>query len=382
MARAYAQIKGEIWRNADFKALSMGAQWMFVTILSQPNLMRCGVIPYKPRLWAGLAADATPAAVERWCAELHGAGFVHLDAETEELWVVSFIKHDGILKQPNSSKAMASDWGAVLSEALRERIVRSLPTKLQPNFPAAIRKMAPNELKAVLDEALADGFPDPMPDPIADGFGDAIGDGLPEGIPEGLGEGRSVLPLPREPSPGAGAPAHPASVRPEQPAAPAQATYVPPGGDVVVVDDVKQLPALVELGPTGELRPALTDIGSDLASQREAIHNFPARRKLTSEIRDCVIRRRAANGQPVPASRRGPLWTLINEYLAAGQDPDELYAALVDTAALTANSVDVELAKRRERSQPRRRGPSVGEDTVATARRWANGESPWTEGTH
>lgn len=127
MPRTHARVLTSIWGDDDFKALSPDAQRVYMLILSQPKLSYCGVLPYTPRRWATLAAGDTLKAILRAVKELVAARFVVVDEDAEELWVRSFVKHDGLLKSPNLVKAMWKDFAEVQSQAIRKAFLKGLP---------------------------------------------------------------------------------------------------------------------------------------------------------------------------------------------------------------------------------------------------------------
>lgn len=129
MARSYAPIYTSIWHDPEFVALSSRAQRAYFLALSQPEISYCGVVGYTTRRWARMAGDTKPRDVERAVAELEAAGFVLLDAETEELWVRSFVKHNGVLKQPQLRTAMRREYDDIHSATIRRLFFLSLPAK-------------------------------------------------------------------------------------------------------------------------------------------------------------------------------------------------------------------------------------------------------------
>jgi hypothetical protein len=110
--------------------------------------------------------------------------------------------------------------------------------------------------------------------------------------------------------------------------------------------------------------PSLSLVPSDFGADLEAARGFPARRALAARMKSSLLGERQVH----PRSQGG-VFDLIDGYLAVGQEPNELYAALLSAPTLTANCVDVELAKRRQQLTPAAR-PSVGDDTLAAAERF------------
>lgn len=154
VARTHAKVKTAIWANPDFLKLSMGAQWLFHVILEQPSLSLCGVGALTVARWAQFAPDATVRSVRAALTALVKGSFVVVDEGTEEVWVRSFTKHDGVLRQPNIVVAMAKDFGAIHSQTIRRRFIHALP--------------------------------DPFPEPDAKGFDEAFVKGLPEPFRQAL----------------------------------------------------------------------------------------------------------------------------------------------------------------------------------------------------
>ena len=100
MPRTHGRIYATIWDNADFAALSGGAQRTYLMLLTQPNLGHSGLLPLTVRRWSLLCADATVETLRAGLAELAAARFVVVDEATEELLVRTLIRNDGVWKQP------------------------------------------------------------------------------------------------------------------------------------------------------------------------------------------------------------------------------------------------------------------------------------------
>lgn len=55
--RKYAQILKRIWRDDDWRQLSVDAQWLYTALLSQDSINYAGVLAITVRRWANLAKD-------------------------------------------------------------------------------------------------------------------------------------------------------------------------------------------------------------------------------------------------------------------------------------------------------------------------------------
>ena len=139
VARSHARIFTRIWQDADFVRLSPQAKLLYVAVLTQPDLSYCGVLPYRPRLWAkllGLAEKAVAAA----CRELERLRFVLVDQATEEAWVRSFMRNDGVLGSPNLLKVARRQFAEVFSIPIREGIREQYGEPFREPFPEGDRE--------------------------------------------------------------------------------------------------------------------------------------------------------------------------------------------------------------------------------------------------
>lgn len=129
MARDEARIFASIWKDEDFRKLPPTAQRLYFFLISQPDLSYCGVIPLRVGKWARSAAGLTTTDVLmdlKVLAESAPRPFIILDEETEEVFVRSLIRNDGIWKQPNLMKAARQAAKLIESPRIREALVEEL----------------------------------------------------------------------------------------------------------------------------------------------------------------------------------------------------------------------------------------------------------------
>ena len=159
MAREYAPVRLSIWSDDDFRALSPGAQHLYFVLMTAPSLTHCGVADWRPARLAALAGGWTVDAVSDAADELSATRYIVVDAETEEVLVRSFIRHDGLMKQPNMAVAMCTAHTAVASRVLRGVVVHELRRLSvdQPDLAAWGAKAS----KALLDDMLVKDAIDP-----------------------------------------------------------------------------------------------------------------------------------------------------------------------------------------------------------------------------
>lgn len=126
MARDHARILCRIWADEDFRARSAHAQWLYFLLLSHGAINNAGVLPLQTRQWANRCATATEDTVTAAVGELVEHRFVVVDHGTEELLVRTFIRNDGVARQPNLLKNAARLARQVESPALRHELAIEL----------------------------------------------------------------------------------------------------------------------------------------------------------------------------------------------------------------------------------------------------------------
>lgn len=158
MARDHARIQTRIWNDKDFRSLTCAGQHMYFTLTSQPALSYCGVMDWWPGRLAQLANDADEATVYAAVKELLDTDYVCLDAETSELLVRSYVRHDRVLERANMGKAVGRALERVVSLDLRDTVFRELSRlhKESPKLPgfAGFKELYPTEFQTLTSMAL------------------------------------------------------------------------------------------------------------------------------------------------------------------------------------------------------------------------------------
>jgi len=126
MARKYARLMVTIWKDDDYKSLGLELQGLYNALLAYPDISWCGIIDYIPKRLIQIDKTLTEVSLWEKLATLHNHGMIAIDQSTDEMLVRTFIKHDGIMKQPNVAKAMAKAIDSVHSETLRDMIFYEL----------------------------------------------------------------------------------------------------------------------------------------------------------------------------------------------------------------------------------------------------------------
>lgn len=167
MARGHGRILASIWEDSDFIDLDPAPQRMYLFLISQPNLNHAGLLPLTLKRWSRKAKGLTVDEVERVLAELAARRFVVIDEETEELLIRTFVRNDGVWKQPKVMAAMVSGAQEISSPALRRALLAemdALPLDELSNVPgprgASVRQQVDDHL-AALRQAIR--VPEPAP---------------------------------------------------------------------------------------------------------------------------------------------------------------------------------------------------------------------------
>lgn len=130
MARSEARIRFGIWREG-LDELSPHAKLMYLVVLTEPTVNHAGVGAIRQARWAR-NAGLTAAQADKAIRELVEGRFVLLDADTEEVFVRTLIRNDGIADQPNMLKGALREALNTASPVIRRALageLRRLPSK-------------------------------------------------------------------------------------------------------------------------------------------------------------------------------------------------------------------------------------------------------------
>lgn len=123
MARAtgkdHARINLDIWGEDDWLDHTPPAQHLYFVLWTSPQLSYCGTGEWNPGKIAAKARGWTPGQVETAGAELSESLFLVIDTDTSEFILRSWVKHDGLWKQPNLAVSMANARADLASRTLR-----------------------------------------------------------------------------------------------------------------------------------------------------------------------------------------------------------------------------------------------------------------------
>lgn len=159
MARSEARLQFGMWRTG-LDGHTAHAKLVYAVLLTEPTLSQCGVGAVRLSRWAR-DASLTAAETEKALAELAGddpfTAQVLIDDDTEEVFVRTLVRNDGIANQPYVLKGALKEALLVASPLLR-RVLAAELRKLPPRQPDGVSKAGkkvtypdPHETADVLD---------------------------------------------------------------------------------------------------------------------------------------------------------------------------------------------------------------------------------------
>lgn len=134
MARDRANINTNLWTDADWRDLDDAEQRLYMLLMTHPSLSYAGVADWRPGRLAAMSRDGSREAVELAAKGLQAKRFVFIDEDTEEILIRSFLRHDGLLKQPKLAVSMANAFGAIASRGIQMVVIHELK-RLHAEFP-------------------------------------------------------------------------------------------------------------------------------------------------------------------------------------------------------------------------------------------------------
>lgn len=191
MSREFASINVGIRKDRDWRALPGPAQLLYWTLWAHPDLSYCGVLDWRPGR-IGASTDGVTADDVRLVAQcLEARYFVVIDEDTEECLIRSWVRFDGLLKQPRLSVSFANAYAGVESEVISGVIVHEIAKlrEAQPDLAAWSKSQVLDILAQPSVDPRSREVPgDPFPQGFGYGFRDHLGDGFGDRFGPGLGQ--------------------------------------------------------------------------------------------------------------------------------------------------------------------------------------------------
>jgi hypothetical protein len=164
----YGKLFHQIWNDPGFIALPSRPQRLFMMLCSYHTRNYAGVVPMTVGRWARTAADLTAGMVRE-------ARYVVTDEDTEEVLVRSYMRWDGLWKQPNMIGKLTDACLETSSDVIRAEIVREL-ARIIPEVDSLSAK--PESRRAIRRSLTG------AAQKLWEGFPEGLGEGFPEGFLE------------------------------------------------------------------------------------------------------------------------------------------------------------------------------------------------------
>ncbi|MBD3549824.1 MULTISPECIES: hypothetical protein [Streptomyces] len=319
MARGHGRILTSIWEDTDFTELDESEQRLYLFLISQPNLNHAGLLDLTLRRWSRKARGLSVGELEKRIHALEQARFIVVDDDTEELLIRSFIRNDGVWKQPKVMGAAVSGALEISSKRLQQALLAEMdripldelsdePTKVRAGGEGpSIRRQVQNHI-----EDLRRAFGTPTPDPTGRGSvtPSAPPSGTPsdtpaEGGPKGSTRGRA--PASRAHSP---APAPTPTTNPVEDVWAEEPSETEPTEGPEVSDAAEPVGATIT-----QIRPDVEQACSLLAELMEA--NGCRRPTVTKEWRDAARLLIDKDGVPLDHVLGAIRWSQANDFWMA-----------------------------------------------------------------
>jgi hypothetical protein len=203
MAREYAKTNVTIWNDDDWRALPFAAQHIYRMLWDHPQLSYCGVADWRPAKLTAWGVGLTKAMLVDLTDCLRARHFIVVDEETEECLVRSWVRWDGLMRQPRLAVSFANAYAALGSSTLRGVVIHEMK-KLHDREPEAAGWVKP-QVQAMFDLPSIDAKELEVPDdPFGVGFVCSFGS-VSSGVSETFGrnpaQGLGSVSVPPTPSP-------------------------------------------------------------------------------------------------------------------------------------------------------------------------------------
>lgn len=155
MARDHTRINVDIWGDDEWLDVSPEAQHLYFVLYTWPPSF-CGAGDWLPRKVATRSRGWTVPRVLDAAEELVAGEFLLIDIDTEEYLLRSWIKHDGLFRQPNMAVSVANARVELASRTLKAVVVHEVrklrssePDLVSWTKPAVARMLEQNAIDPV-----------------------------------------------------------------------------------------------------------------------------------------------------------------------------------------------------------------------------------------
>ncbi|OZE92470.1 hypothetical protein CH298_02745 [Rhodococcoides fascians] len=191
MPRDHGRVLCRIWQDPVFRARTPEAQRLYVVILTQQNVNNAGIVPLMLTKWAKASIHTSVNDVIEALAELVEHRFVLTDEHTEEAFIRSFMRNDGVVKQPNVLKNALRVAKTVESAVLRFEMAQELRRLDRRDADAVADEMDPPGGVSEVSENPSETLPLPIENPTV-GV-EPFSNPSPKGAGRGRGRGKALV---------------------------------------------------------------------------------------------------------------------------------------------------------------------------------------------
>lgn len=124
--RNYGRFTTTIYRDEDFRALTLAEQAVYFMLGLQPEVTAAGTLPLTLRRWANMAEGLTRDDLAETLSVLAEHGHILVDWDTEELLIVKFVKWDGGINNDKRRPVIREAALAIESKPIRHRLAHEI----------------------------------------------------------------------------------------------------------------------------------------------------------------------------------------------------------------------------------------------------------------
>lgn len=117
--RKQARIPAALWDDEAFIRLDRCSQWLYLMLLTSPDMDSAGVQPLMLRRWARRCADVVAEELLGPLRTLSSSGYVCSDEETEEVFVSGYYASERIALQPRRVIGVIDALNRTASDAIK-----------------------------------------------------------------------------------------------------------------------------------------------------------------------------------------------------------------------------------------------------------------------
>lgn len=120
---AYVRVVRSIWTDPEWLDLTSIEKLVYLQLISQPNMSKCGVLPFVPRRWAHMHPDLSTDDLTAALAGLEAKRYVIVDRDTEEILVRTYLRYDEAWKQTNGTRGIQIEAHEIMSKRLLGAVI-------------------------------------------------------------------------------------------------------------------------------------------------------------------------------------------------------------------------------------------------------------------